>query len=265
MENNRIRELREEKGLTLKQLAEDLGVTYATISRYETGVVKTGKQAVWQKLADILNYPISYIQGYPNTEQANRVKLALASNNYDAQSLSKKTDIPLEYIQALEKGTARIVGVYILKLSILFDLPEWYLSGKVNPENVDLDDEEKDPEAKWFDELPEDQKIEVTEQTGEIKLKTISRLKTVGNRMAHNQLEWQEQNYLIEALHILYTNKNDLSTLHKITNLLTEIDMYQVNFNGLNSNKKLDAQEKIQNIVEDILNTTKRGLISDDF
>ncbi|GAO99211.1 helix-turn-helix domain-containing protein [Fructobacillus ficulneus] len=63
MEKNRIRELREEEGLTLKQLSEKLGVTYATLSRYETGVVKTGKHEVWQKLADFFHVDVDFLQG----------------------------------------------------------------------------------------------------------------------------------------------------------------------------------------------------------
>ncbi|KMK53848.1 HTH-type transcriptional regulator ImmR [Fructobacillus sp. EFB-N1] len=264
MTTNRIRALRNEKGLTLKTLGEKVGLASNTLSQYETGK-REPKLTTWKKLADIFNYPIPYIQGYPNTEQSNRIKLILASNDYDELSLSKKTNIPLEYIQRLEKGTANIVSAYILELSILFDLPEWYLSGKINPEGVDPDDEEKDPEAEWFEDLPEEQKIEITEQTGETALKTIRRLRTIGNSMAHGQLKWQEKNYLVEAIQLLYANKENLDTLYKITTLLNEIDVYQLNLLGLNDQKKLDAQEKIQNIVEDILNTTKSTSMKDRF
>lgn len=75
MEKNRIRELREEEGLTLKQLSEKLGVTYATLSRYETGVVKTGKHEVWQKLADFFNVDVDYLQGLEVSEPTQNEEL----------------------------------------------------------------------------------------------------------------------------------------------------------------------------------------------
>ncbi|CAH1849961.1 helix-turn-helix domain-containing protein [Convivina intestini] len=63
MKNNRIRKMRENENLTLDQLSKAIGVSHATLSRYETGVVENGKYEVWQKLADYFGSPISYLQG----------------------------------------------------------------------------------------------------------------------------------------------------------------------------------------------------------
>ncbi|MCK8627648.1 helix-turn-helix domain-containing protein [Fructobacillus cardui] len=65
MKNNRIRELREKKKLTLKELAKNIGVSFTTLSKYENGVVTTGKIATWQKLADFFGVSVGHLQGLP--------------------------------------------------------------------------------------------------------------------------------------------------------------------------------------------------------
>ena len=60
--HNRIAELRKEKGLTLQQVADAIGVGNNTISRYETGK-REPKLETWIKLADFFNVPVSYLQG----------------------------------------------------------------------------------------------------------------------------------------------------------------------------------------------------------
>lgn len=60
--HNRIAELRKEKGLTLQQVADAIGVGNNTISRYETGK-REPKLETWSKLADFFDVPVSYLQG----------------------------------------------------------------------------------------------------------------------------------------------------------------------------------------------------------
>jgi transcriptional regulator with XRE-family HTH domain len=54
---NRIRELRKRSGLSMKQLAEKVGVSYLTIYRIETGKVSPSV-ALLSEIAHHLNYPI---------------------------------------------------------------------------------------------------------------------------------------------------------------------------------------------------------------
>lgn len=60
--SNRLRELRNEQGLTLKALGEKLDLAPNTISQYETGN-REPKLKTWQKLADYFDVPIPYLQG----------------------------------------------------------------------------------------------------------------------------------------------------------------------------------------------------------
>ena len=60
--HNRIAELRKEKGLTLQQVADAIGVGNNTISRYENGK-REPKLETWLRLADFFDVPVSYLQG----------------------------------------------------------------------------------------------------------------------------------------------------------------------------------------------------------
>ncbi|USS91559.1 helix-turn-helix domain-containing protein [Fructobacillus americanaquae] len=63
MEQNRIKQLRQEKKISLTKLASVVGISQPTLSRYESGYIKNGKHQVWQKLADFFDVPISHLQG----------------------------------------------------------------------------------------------------------------------------------------------------------------------------------------------------------
>lgn len=59
---NRIRSLRMSKGLTLRELSNDIGVTPMTINRYELGY-REPRLKTWKKLADYFGVSVSYLQG----------------------------------------------------------------------------------------------------------------------------------------------------------------------------------------------------------
>ena len=59
---NRIKELRQENNLTLRQLDEKLDMKNSTLSQYETGK-REPKIETWRKLADFFGTTVSYLQG----------------------------------------------------------------------------------------------------------------------------------------------------------------------------------------------------------
>lgn len=65
MAQNKIAELRKEQSITLQQLADYLGVSNGTISRYETGL-RQPKSETWKSLADYFGVEVPYIQGFSN-------------------------------------------------------------------------------------------------------------------------------------------------------------------------------------------------------
>lgn len=60
---NRIKELRQAKGLSLRDMSEKINMSYITISQYERGK-REPKLETWQKLADFFRVLVPYLQGY---------------------------------------------------------------------------------------------------------------------------------------------------------------------------------------------------------
>ena len=59
---NRLRELRKNHGLTLKELGKKVSMHDNTLSQYETGK-RNPSLKTWQQLADLYGVSVSYLQG----------------------------------------------------------------------------------------------------------------------------------------------------------------------------------------------------------
>lgn len=75
----RIKELRQEKGYTLLQLAEQIGVSEATMQRYESGKIKSISPDTLSKLADALGTTGSWLLGEHEQTAKNAVTVELSS------------------------------------------------------------------------------------------------------------------------------------------------------------------------------------------
>ena len=62
---NRIRELRKAKGLTMKQLGEELGLAESTISHYETGRRQLDNETLL-RLGEFFDVSVGYLLGVEN-------------------------------------------------------------------------------------------------------------------------------------------------------------------------------------------------------
>ena len=60
--NNRLREIRLSKDLTLKKVADDIGISENGLCNYELGK-REPKLKTWIKLSDYFNVSVSYLQG----------------------------------------------------------------------------------------------------------------------------------------------------------------------------------------------------------
>ncbi len=98
---NRLKELRKEKGLTLRELAKQLGMKNSTLSQYEMER-REPKIQIWQKLADFFEVPTEYLMGITNDrvtltvndlnpaeEDAYKRITAMLSEDYPKGSISK--------------------------------------------------------------------------------------------------------------------------------------------------------------------------------
>lgn len=61
--NNKLKELRRSRGLTLQQLGEKVGMASNTLSQYETGK-REPKFEVWQKLANYFGVSVPSLMGF---------------------------------------------------------------------------------------------------------------------------------------------------------------------------------------------------------
>lgn len=62
----KLRDLRQENGLTQAELAEKAGISLRTISYYESGTTYPKNRNVYQTLADILNVDANYLRNEGN-------------------------------------------------------------------------------------------------------------------------------------------------------------------------------------------------------
>lgn len=73
MENStgaRIRQLRQQKGLTLLDVARQLGVREATVQRYESGAIKIIKKETIAALAELFDCSPEYLLGWQSAPSA---------------------------------------------------------------------------------------------------------------------------------------------------------------------------------------------------
>lgn len=59
---NRLKQLRKEKGLSLDEIQNKTGIKRGTYNNYENGVTEP-KLETWQKLANFFNVPVDYLLG----------------------------------------------------------------------------------------------------------------------------------------------------------------------------------------------------------
>lgn len=70
--NDRIRSMRIQKGITLAQIAEKLGVTEATAQRYESGNIKSVPYEHMCAYGEILGCSPAYLMGWLDTADENK-------------------------------------------------------------------------------------------------------------------------------------------------------------------------------------------------
>lgn len=66
--NKRIKEARLKKDLTLLEVANKLGVSEATVQRYESGEIKNIKHETIQALSNIFGVPPAYLMGWEDND-----------------------------------------------------------------------------------------------------------------------------------------------------------------------------------------------------
>ena len=135
---NKINSLRQEKNLTLKELADILGVSEATVSRWENGKSEIrGKNL--KKLSDFFDVSESYLLGYiERPSLPNRLRELRKEKKISIEQLSTKVGIDESRIAALEskvefENIEKNDAYYsdVKKLADFFNTTIDYLEGQV--------------------------------------------------------------------------------------------------------------------------------------
>lgn len=77
---NKIKMLRKRRNMTQEELGERIGVTKATINKYETGVVVNLRRPTIEKLARALDTTPAYLMGWVDENNGNNISVN-GSNN----------------------------------------------------------------------------------------------------------------------------------------------------------------------------------------
>lgn len=82
---NRLRQLRKSKGLTIKEVADEIGFSETRLHQYETEK-REPKRETWLKLADYYDVPASYLMGLPDglVQHINKTQVMTFEELHDA-------------------------------------------------------------------------------------------------------------------------------------------------------------------------------------
>ncbi|QLL69773.1 helix-turn-helix transcriptional regulator [Lactobacillus sp. 3B(2020)] len=112
---NRIKQLRQERGLTLQRVADELRVGNNTISRYETGK-REPKLSTWKKLADFFGVSIPYLQGI-ESKKCNLCREPFHQVAFEPTSKMKILYLNCEYWLVIETDSIFVKGGLLAPIS----------------------------------------------------------------------------------------------------------------------------------------------------
>ena len=145
---NRLRQVRKQKEITLKEVAEDTGISIANLSRYESEDVEPRRET-WIKLADYYCVPVAYLMGLPDglVQRVNKTQAMTIDNvkSNRLRELRKKLgftrkqvsedmkecgiDIPPSTLSSYEKGVRKPKIDKLEDLAFYYRVPLSYLKG----------------------------------------------------------------------------------------------------------------------------------------
>ncbi|MBJ7631651.1 helix-turn-helix transcriptional regulator [Weissella confusa] len=82
---NRIKELREKRNLTLRELEKEVGISFGALGNYENERREPRLKA-WKTLADYFGVPVAYLQGVSDVRHGGDV------NSVDAKAIQLEID-----------------------------------------------------------------------------------------------------------------------------------------------------------------------------
>lgn len=99
--NEKIKTRREELGLTLQEVGEYIGVSKATVQRYESGEIKNLKQETIVKLCEVLKVSPAYLMGWEDMPKQQKEIDTIAAHLDGKNITPQKLKLLEKYIDAL--------------------------------------------------------------------------------------------------------------------------------------------------------------------
>lgn len=92
---NRIKELRQKKNLTLRELSKKTGISDVNLSRYERETVQP-RVKMWNKLADFFGVDVAYLQGLSDIKDTTLLTFEDFSEFLNSPEYKKKISVDNE-------------------------------------------------------------------------------------------------------------------------------------------------------------------------
>jgi len=161
---NRLKELRQEKKLSQKEIAKEMSISEKTLSRWENGESQI-KQEKAKQLADIFGVSVGYLLGYNDnldmvlkgrgTDMADLPNILVATridflnDKKEIEKLKRETLASIQFIESIVSTLARYEiakeGTYSLKLEQITNvLLDFYNTLERQEKNMGKDPKEID-------------------------------------------------------------------------------------------------------------------------
>ena len=135
---NRLKELRKEKKLTQKELAEETDIPYRTLQRWENGESQIKPEKA-EKLANFFGVSIAHLLGYEDNDfekaNQNRLKELRKEKGLTQTDLAELLEVTKLTIHNWENGVFSIKSDRLKMLCEIFDVDATYLLGYNNVKN----------------------------------------------------------------------------------------------------------------------------------
>lgn len=155
--NGRLKLLREEKGLTQKELADILKLSASSIAMYESGKRDPDTSTI-KSLAVLFNCNTDFLLGLSNYRDVSKLRMVRVESGLSQDEVAKNLGISRDTLSKYETGELEPNVDTLVKLANMYHVSLDYLVGKTN-ERVSLDNDKPSEFERRFNSLgPEEQR-----------------------------------------------------------------------------------------------------------
>lgn len=130
--HNRLKELRQQNNLTLKELGKKVDIPNNSLSQYENGK-RQPKIKIWQKLASFFNVSVPYIQGL---DKSNRIRELRKKKGVSQDELANLLNVSQQSISYYEKGIRDPTSDKWQKLADFFQVSVPYIKDDIDTQEI---------------------------------------------------------------------------------------------------------------------------------